>query len=153
MARTSALGHWLKSSKGKGKQRVASVDAHATGKGGSHESGVMGVKKVKRDGQMWRVRGSIWTGALGLGVGVDLAGTFLMKILPWHQGSCYPHRFDFRLANTRRQHLGLQGHPKLNDCLVFSGTHLEPVGELRQEGERTGEGYQDEGRDRIRREP
>jgi len=32
---------------------------------------------------------------------------------------------------------------------MFPGTHLEPVGELRQEGERPGEGYQDERQDRI----
>ena len=78
MARTSALGYWLKSSKGKGKQRVASVDVHATGKGGGQESGVMGVKKAKRDGQIWRVRGCVWTGTLGLFMGVNLAGTFLV---------------------------------------------------------------------------
>lgn len=84
MARTSALGHWLKSSKGKGKQRVTSMEIHATGKGGGQESGVMGVKKAKRDGQIWRVRGCIWIGALGLGVGVDFAGKYLAaEILPW----------------------------------------------------------------------
>ena len=84
MARTSALGHWLKSSKGKGKQRVASVEVHASGKGGGQESGVMGVKKVKRDGQIWRARGCIWVGALGLGIGVDSAGMpFATKTLPW----------------------------------------------------------------------
>jgi hypothetical protein len=83
MARTSALGHWLKSSKGKGKQRVASGDVHAAGKGASQESGVMGVKKVKRDGQIWRVRGCIWIGALGLSVGVGLAGKpCVVRILP-----------------------------------------------------------------------
>ena len=80
MARTSALGHWLKSSKGRGKQRVASGDVHVTGKGGGRERGVMGVKKVKRDGQIWTVRGGLWISALGLGVGVDLAGESLVQI-------------------------------------------------------------------------
>ena len=81
MARTSALGHWLKSSKGKGKQRVASGDAHAVGKGGSQGCDVMGVKKVKRDGQIWTARAGIWTGALGLSVAVDLTGNpFVVKI-------------------------------------------------------------------------
>lgn len=74
MARTSALGYWLKSSKGKGKQNVASGSVHGAGKGGSQETGVIGVKKVRRDGQIWMVRGGVWTGALGLSVGVDLAG-------------------------------------------------------------------------------
>ena len=77
MARTSALGHWLKSSRGKGKQRAASGGTHAAGKDGSQETGVMGVKKVKRDGQIWIARGGIWIGALGLSVGVDLAGELL----------------------------------------------------------------------------
>lgn len=81
MARTSALGHWLKSSKGKGKQRVASGGVHAAGKGDSQETGVMGVKSMKRGGQIWMVRGGIWVGALGLSVGVDLAGKpFAVKI-------------------------------------------------------------------------
>lgn len=70
MARTSALGHWLKSSKGKGKERVASGDSHTFRKG----AGVVGVKKAKRDGQIWIVRGSVWIAALGLSVGVDVAG-------------------------------------------------------------------------------
>jgi hypothetical protein len=74
MARTSALGHWLKSSKGKGKERVASGDIHAIGKGRSWETSVMGVKKVKRDGQIWMVRGGVWIAALVLSVGVDAAG-------------------------------------------------------------------------------
>ena len=87
MARTSALGHWLKSSKGKGKQRVASGDVHAVVKG-SQETGVIGVKKVKRDGQIWMVRGGIWIGALGLSVGVDLAGKhFIAEVLPCLYGS------------------------------------------------------------------
>lgn len=82
MARTSALGHWLKSSKGKGKQRVASGDIHAA-KGGSQENDVMGVKKVKRHGQIWMARAGIWICGLGLGVGVDLAGElFMVKVLP-----------------------------------------------------------------------
>jgi hypothetical protein len=96
MARTSALGHWLKSSKGKGKQRVASGDVHAAGQGASQESGVMGVKKVKRDGQIWRVRGCIWISALGLSVGVGLAGkSCAVRILPRLWGSYYHHRLDF----------------------------------------------------------
>ena len=74
MARTSALGHWLKSSKGKGKQRMASGDVHVAGKGKGHETGVMGVKKVKRDGQIWMVRGGIWTAALGFSIAIDVAG-------------------------------------------------------------------------------
>lgn len=74
MARTSALGHWLKSSKGKGKQRAASGGVHAAGKESRQETGVMGVKKVKRDGQIWVLRGSVWMGALGLSVGVGSAG-------------------------------------------------------------------------------
>jgi len=78
MARTSALGHWLKSSKGKGKQHMTSGDAHAAGKGGGQKTSVTGVKKVKRDTQIWMVRGSIWIGALGLSVGVDLAGKRLV---------------------------------------------------------------------------
>ena len=79
MARTSALGHWLKSSKGKGKQRVASGDLHAVGNGSGQASGVMGVKKVKRAGQIWGVRGVIWIGTFGVAVGVNLAG----KALCW----------------------------------------------------------------------
>jgi len=82
MARTSALGHWLKSSRGKGKQRVASGAVHAAAKGGGQETGVIGVKKVKRDGQIWMVRGGIWIGALGLSVGVDLAGKSLAVETP-----------------------------------------------------------------------
>lgn len=73
MARTSALGHWLKSSKGKGKQRVTSGGVRTAGKGAGQETAVMGVKDVKRDGQIWMVRGGIWIGALWLSVGVDLA--------------------------------------------------------------------------------
>lgn len=95
MARTSALGHWLKSSKGKGKQRVASGDVHAAGKGGIQGIDVMGVKRVKRDGQIWMVRAGIWIGALGLGVGVDLAGKFFaVRIVPRSWGSCHSHRLD-----------------------------------------------------------
>jgi hypothetical protein len=83
MARTSALGHWLKSSKGKGKQRVASGDVRVVGKGSSQEVGVMDVKKVKRDGQIWVVRGAIWIAALGLSVGVDTAGKpFVVETYP-----------------------------------------------------------------------
>ena len=74
MARTSALGHWLKSSKGKGKQRVASGGMHTARKGDGQETRVMGVKNVKRGGQIWMMRGGIWIGALGLSVGVALAG-------------------------------------------------------------------------------
>ena len=73
MARTSALGHWLKSSKGKGKQRVASGGVHTAGKEAVQGSRVMAVKDVKRDGQIWMVRGGVWIGALWLSVGVDLA--------------------------------------------------------------------------------
>ena len=72
----------MKSSKGKGKQRVASVDVHASGKGGRQESGVIGVKKVKRDGLIWRVRGCIWIGTLGLSVGVDSAGESFVEHHP-----------------------------------------------------------------------
>jgi len=42
----------------------------------------MGVKKVKRDGQIWSVRGGIWVGALGLSVGVDFAGEPLTGFFP-----------------------------------------------------------------------
>ena len=83
MARTSALGYWLKSSKGKGKQRVASGDSFTVLKGSGQETSVMGVKKVKRDGQIWMVRGGVWIAALGLSVGVDVAGKpFVMKAHP-----------------------------------------------------------------------
>ncbi|KAF9651998.1 hypothetical protein BDM02DRAFT_3090013 [Thelephora ganbajun] len=82
MARTSALGHWLKSSKGKGKQRVASGGMHAVGKGSSQETGVMGVKKAKRDGEIWMVRGGIWIGTLGLSIGVDSAGSIFGWRIP-----------------------------------------------------------------------
>ena len=82
MARTSALGHWLKSSKGKDRQRTASGVIHAAGKEGSQETGVMGVKKVKRGSQIWMVRGGIWICAFGLSVGVDLAGKpFVAEII------------------------------------------------------------------------
>jgi hypothetical protein len=74
MARTSALGHWLKSSKGKGKDRVANTNFPAVGQGRGQEPSVMGVKKVKRDGQIWATRGGVWIVTLGLSVGVDVAG-------------------------------------------------------------------------------
>ena len=45
--------------------------------------------------------------------------------------------------------MGLQDHPTLDDCIVFCGVNLESMGELCQEGERSGEGYQDEGRDSV----
>lgn len=82
MARTSALGHWLKSSKGKGKQRVASGDAHAVGKAGGQETSVMGVKRSKTDGQIWVVRGGVWVAALGLSVSVDVAGSIFDWRIP-----------------------------------------------------------------------
>jgi len=82
MARTSALGHWLKSSKGKGKQRVASGDVHAAGTASGQETDVMGVKKVKRDGHIWVVRGGIWIGVLALTAGVNSAGKPFVAISP-----------------------------------------------------------------------
>jgi hypothetical protein len=88
MARTSALGHWLKSSKGKGRQRAASGGVHATGKAITQKTRVIGVKKVKRDGQIWMVRGGIWFGALGLSVGVDLAGEpFVAEVIDFRAHS------------------------------------------------------------------
>ena len=97
MARTSALGHWLKSSRSKGKQRVASGDIYTAGKRGGQETGVMGVKKVKRDSKIWLVRGGIWIGALGLSIGVDLVGKSpVVEILPRFQEVhiISPYRFD-----------------------------------------------------------
>lgn len=95
MARTSALGHWLKSSKGKGKERVASGDAHVVRKGGGQETGVMGVKRSKADGRIWVVRGGVWVAALGLSVSVDVAGeASLARNHPWPQSLTRPCRFD-----------------------------------------------------------
>ena len=74
MARTSALGHWLKSSKGKGKERVASGDSHTVRKWSGRDTSVMGVKKVKRDGQIWILRGGVWSVSLLSSVGLDVAG-------------------------------------------------------------------------------
>ena len=89
MARTSALGHFLKSSKGKGKQRVAS-GTHVAGKVSGQETGVMGVKKVKRDGQIWMVRGGIWIVALGLSAGVNSAS----------KPFCHNFLLDFNFLNV-----------------------------------------------------
>jgi len=43
----------------------------------------------------------------------------------------------------------MQGHVEPSDGVLFYGTYLESVGELREQGERSGKGYQDEGRDRV----
>ena len=95
MARTSALGHWLKSSKGKGKERVASGDVHIVGKGRGQETSVMGVKKVKRDGQIWMARGGVWIAALVLSVGVDVAGKAVTtEKRPSLQDSTHLQRLD-----------------------------------------------------------
>ena len=83
MARTSALGRWLKSSKGKGKDRVASADSFPFRNGSRQESSVTGVKKVKRDGQIWMLRAGVWITAFGLSVGVDVSGNlFALEIYP-----------------------------------------------------------------------
>lgn len=74
MARTSALGYWLKSSRGKGKGRVTSGASHTVRKGTGQETSVMGVKRVMRDSQIWMVRGGVWFAALGLSVGVHASG-------------------------------------------------------------------------------
>ena len=98
MARTSALGHWLKSSKGKGKQRAASGGVHVAGEESSQVTGVTGVNKVKRDGQIWVVRGGIWTGALGLSVGVDLAGKpFVEEVIDFRTYTPIGSILDWRI--------------------------------------------------------
>jgi hypothetical protein len=96
MARTSALGHWLKSSKGKGKERVASGDSHAVREGSGRDISVIGVKKAKRDGRIWMLRGGVWVAALGLSLGVDVAGeTFAVNVYPSLLGSKCLYRLDF----------------------------------------------------------
>ena len=76
---------------------MASGDMHTAGKRGSQQTGVMGVKKVKRDSKIWVVRGGIWIGALGLSIGVDLVGKSpVVGILPRFQEVhlISAHRFD-----------------------------------------------------------
>jgi hypothetical protein len=93
MARTSALGHWLKSSKGKGKTTCRKRWRPCHREGITQKTRVIGVKKVKRDGQIWMVRGGIWFGALGLSVGVDLAGEpFVAEVIDFR---AHPYRLDF----------------------------------------------------------
>ena len=58
----------------------------------------MGVKKAKRDGQIWRVRRCIWTGALGLGVGVDLAGESPMVKIILVLGLMLPTQVQFLIG-------------------------------------------------------
>lgn len=83
MARTSALGYWLKSSKGKGKERVASGDSHFIRKRAGKDASVMGVKEVKWNGRIWMVRGGVWVAALGLSAGVDIMGELsVVKVYP-----------------------------------------------------------------------
>ncbi|KIJ54653.1 hypothetical protein M422DRAFT_200532 [Sphaerobolus stellatus SS14] len=57
MARTSALGGWLKRSRHAGAQRSTEQ------------------LKGRRDVLIWRIRGGLWTGTLLAFLGVDLAGT------------------------------------------------------------------------------
>ncbi|KDQ63445.1 hypothetical protein JAAARDRAFT_120821 [Jaapia argillacea MUCL 33604] len=79
MARTSALGGWLKESKGKGKQRQTSVVP---------DEG----EKVKRELTFWRVRGGLWVFSLAtvmicdtsvaLGYRIPFPITLFQPILP-----------------------------------------------------------------------
>ena len=131
MARTSALGHWLKFSKGKGKERVANGDLYSSGKGKSRSTTVMGVKKVKRNVQIWLLRGGIWITALGVSLGVDVVGQVSsMEIYPPTPKLNVPFRLHLWLANIRRKCFALQSRPNSGDGVLSCRTHLESVGEL-----------------------
>ncbi|KII93775.1 hypothetical protein PLICRDRAFT_101031 [Plicaturopsis crispa FD-325 SS-3] len=66
MARTRALGGWLKESKGKKKRQVS-------GKGKEKET--IGVEMVA-----WRIRGALWAATLGSALAGNAAGTFSYPI-------------------------------------------------------------------------
>lgn len=75
MARTQALGGWLKQTKGK--ERIRRVSSTTQGKE------KVGIKMI-----MWRVRGFLWLTTLAVAVGGNSTGVFLEITHSPHGLSC-----------------------------------------------------------------